>query len=137
MGLISALSISSRDPRNNTPEAIEGPFKCPSQGTYLGLPCPPPASLLNAPVVRPETGMLHLTFHGQLAKSPSFPPFPHSESPPNRWCTKSRAGKPRDPLPHQEVLAEGLPSVTCLLGADPGVPAGMQVGYLVGVGGEG
>src|SRR5260370_29157352 len=32
--------------------------------------------------------------------------------------------------PHQQVLAEGLPSVTCLLEADPGVPAGMQVGFI-------
>src|SRR5260370_1449589 len=32
--------------------------------------------------------------------------------------------------PHLQVLAEGLPLVTCLLGANPGVPAGMQVGFI-------
>src|SRR5260370_659587 len=32
--------------------------------------------------------------------------------------------------PHLQVLAEDLPLVTCLLEANPGVPAGMQVGFI-------
>src|SRR5260370_40152693 len=86
-------------------------------------------------MVRPEIGMhiVWLLSRGNFSHIPSHPSFisslPHSRSLPKKLpCTKSRAGKPRDPPP-QQVLAEGLPTVTLLLEADPGVPAGMQVRF--------
>src|SRR5260370_41463786 len=87
-------------------------------------------------MARPEIGM-HMVWllpRGNFSHIPSHPSFisslPHSKSLPKKLpCTKSRAGKPRD-LPPQQVLAEGLPTVTCLWEADPGVPAGMQVGFI-------
>src|SRR5260370_5467446 len=85
-------------------------------------------------MVRPEIGM-HIVCLLPRGNFPMFPPI-HPSFPPSHTlspfqklpCTKSGAGKPRDPPP-QQVLAEGLPTVTWLLEADPGVPAGMQVGF--------